>query len=159
MLECLKNKHTGVDALIVWKIDRLSRSQKELMTAIDYFRDEHIRFISVTEGIDTKTKDSRIMFSMFAIMADFERELIAERVQAGVDLYIANGGQMGRPRKELNMTKILHEIKMGVPKTVIAKNHGVCKATLYKALNNPDNHMNIDPEHIKTLYKEVWSIR
>ena len=159
MLRDLKNKKSGVSCLLVYKIDRLSRSQKELISALDFFKKNDITFITTSGEIDTSTQSGYIIFSFMSMLAEFEKTLIQERVQAGIDNYIAKGGKMGRPVKTLDMTRIKMDIKDKIPKTVIAKKYGVSKTTLYKALNNPDNYTPIDPAHVKELRDKGMTIK
>src|SRR5438105_2977285 len=72
------------DTLIVWKLDRLARSMKQLIETIEELRQRGIGFRSLTEALDTTTAQGRLVFHMFGALAEFERSLIRERTQAGL---------------------------------------------------------------------------
>jgi len=82
------------DTIVVWKIDRLARSLSQLVILVDKLRKEGIGFKCLTQDIDTTTANGRLVFGIFASLAEFERELIAERTKAGK---IASGKFGGRP--------------------------------------------------------------
>lgn len=92
------------DALIVWRLDRLGRSLKHLMETVGKLESKGIGFRSITESIDTTTIGGRLIFHIFAALAEFERNLIKERVNAGLESARARGRYGGRPQK-LNKTK------------------------------------------------------
>ena len=85
-----------IDCIIVWKLDRFGRSLKHLVTALDELNSLDVSFISYQENIDLSTPSGRLMFHMIAAMAEFERELIRERVCAGVAHARAKGKKLGR---------------------------------------------------------------
>lgn len=86
------------DTLVVWKLDRLSRSLKDLLTILETLDKQGIGFESVTERIDTTTPAGRAMMQMVGVFAEFERAMIRERVQTGVDRARDEGRVGGRPR-------------------------------------------------------------
>jgi DNA invertase Pin-like site-specific DNA recombinase len=81
-----------IDAVCVWKLDRFARSQKQLINSLAEFDALGVKFISLRDGFDLTTPGGRAMFGMVAVMAEFERDLICERVRAG----IANAKATGR---------------------------------------------------------------
>ena len=83
LTRCLKNLETG-DTLIVWKLDRLGRSLRDLIHMLDDFKQQGIKFRSLTEAIDTETPTGRAMWQMIGVLAELERSLIVERTRAGV---------------------------------------------------------------------------
>ncbi len=85
-----------IDCIMVWKLDRFGRSLKHLVTTLDEFNGLDVSFISYQENIDLSTPSGRLMFHMIAAMAEFERELIRERVCAGVAHARAKGKKIGR---------------------------------------------------------------
>ena len=87
------------DTLVVWKLDRLSRSLRDLLTILERLDGEGIRFQSLTESIDTSTASGRAMMKMVGVFAEFERELIRERTKAGLDQARREGRVGGRPRR------------------------------------------------------------
>jgi DNA invertase Pin-like site-specific DNA recombinase len=87
------------DVLVVWRFDRFARSVSHLVRALDEFRALGIEFVSLTEAIDTSTPAGRLIFAVLAAIAEFERNLIAERVCAGIRHARAKGVKLGRPRR------------------------------------------------------------
>lgn len=133
--EMLKMLRAG-DTVVVWKLDRIGRSMKHLIELMEYFDANGINFISLQENIDTSTAVGRMLFHIMAALAQFEREMIQERTQAGIDAARARGRNGGRPRK--NDAAVQQAIKLykseqysGVE---IEKMTGVSRSTLYKRL-------------------------
>ena len=87
------------DTLIVWKLDRLARSMKQLIETVETLRGRGIGFRSLTEALDTTTAQGRLVFHMFGALAEFERSLIRERTQAGLAAARRAGRTGGRPMK------------------------------------------------------------
>src|SRR4051794_14077958 len=87
------------DTLIVWKLDRLARSMKQLIETIEELRQRGIGLRSLTEALDTTTAQGRLVFHMFGALAEFERSLIRERTQAGLAAARRLGRTGGRPSK------------------------------------------------------------
>src|ERR1700693_706032 len=86
-----------VDAVVVYRYDRFARSLRQLVNALEEFRALGIDFVSLHEGIDTSTPNGRLVFGIFASIAEFERELIRDRVRSGLAAAKARGIQLGRP--------------------------------------------------------------
>jgi DNA invertase Pin-like site-specific DNA recombinase len=86
------------DVVLVWKFDRFARSLKHLIESLDEFNALGIDFISLTEGVDTTTPAGQLLFHIVGAVAQFERDLIAERVRAGMAHARAMGKRIGRPR-------------------------------------------------------------
>ena len=93
------------DTLVVWKLDRLGRSLKDLITRITQLNDRKIGFKSLTEQIDTTTSGGKLIFHIFGALAEFERDIIKERTQAGLAAARIRGKLGGRP-KALSPEKI-----------------------------------------------------
>lgn len=85
------------DSLVVWRLDRLGRSLKHLIEVVEKLEEMGVGFQSVTEAIDTTTSGGKLVFHIFAALAEFERTLIRERTQAGLKAARARGRQGGRP--------------------------------------------------------------
>ena len=123
------------DTLIVWKLDRLARSTKQLIETVENLRVRGIGFRSLTEALDTTTAQGRLVFHMFGALAEFERSLIRERTQAGLAAARRLGHTGGRPPKltddDLDVARaLLANPDIGV--TQIAHRLGVSPATLYR---------------------------
>ncbi len=90
----------AVDVVLVWKFDRFARSSQQLINALNEFRTLDVDFISYTENIDTTGPMGKLVFTIFAGLAEFERSLIVQRVRAGLDRARAEGTRLGRPPLE-----------------------------------------------------------
>lgn len=137
---CLKALQPG-NTLVVWKLDRLGRDLKQLITTIDELRQRQVGF-KVLAGagaeIDTTTANGRLFFAVFAALAEYERELIAERTRAGLQAARARGRMGGRPRKMDLITLHMAMTAMSDPKACakeVAKKLGITTATLYSYVN------------------------
>lgn len=93
----LKNLQKG-DQVIVWKLDRLGRSLRDLVDLVAFFNEKNVNFISLHDRIDTTTATGRFTFNIFASLAEFEREIIRERTKAGLEAARARGKKGGRPK-------------------------------------------------------------
>ncbi|GGF27390.1 recombinase family protein [Hymenobacter cavernae] len=94
--QLLTQLRTG-DTIVVWKLDRLGRSLKDLVTLVTGFQEQRIHFVSLQDHLDTTTAQGRLMFNLFASLAEFERDIIRERTNAGLTAARARGRQGGRP--------------------------------------------------------------
>lgn len=137
---CLKALQPG-NTLVVWKLDRLGRDLKHLVTTVDELRTRNIG-LKVLAGagaqIDTTTANGRLFFGIFAALAEFERELIAERTHAGLASARARGRQGGRPRKMDHSTLVMAMTALADPKAHagnVAKRLGITTTTLYMYVN------------------------
>lgn len=88
---------SGEDTLVVWKLDRLARSLKQLIETVEDLELRQLGLRSLTEAIDTTTPGGRLVFHIFASLAEFERSIIRERTRAGLEAARARGRQGGRP--------------------------------------------------------------
>lgn len=85
------------DTVVVWRIDRLGRSLIDVLNTVNLLRDRGVRIRSISDGIDPRTSSGRLMLGMLATLAEYERELIVERVNAGIAAAKQNGTRFGRP--------------------------------------------------------------
>jgi DNA invertase Pin-like site-specific DNA recombinase len=129
------------NTLVVWKLDRLGRDLKHLINTVDGLRQNNIGFRVLTGAgaeIDTTTPNGRLCFGIFAALAEFERELIAERTKAGLAAARARGRKGGRPRKMTKTTLQMAMTAMSDPTSVaadVAKRLGITTTTLYEYVN------------------------
>lgn len=100
-------RRRSFDAVVVWKFDRFGRSLKHLLDSLAEFHALGIDFISLTEGIDTTTPTGQLLFGIFGAVAQFERDLIVERVRAGIAHARSLGKQIGRPRVHVDVGPII----------------------------------------------------
>lgn len=131
----LKDAHSrSVDAVLVWKLDRLGRSLKHLVTTIEDLAAYNVSFVSLRDNLDLSTPSGRLMLHIIGAMAEFERELIKERVTAGIAAARKRGSHIGRPRVYVSAEKIRHLRDAGVPWRQVAKRLGVGVGTAVRAL-------------------------
>ena len=121
-----------VDVVAVWRFDRFARSVNHLLKALDEFRTLGVEFLSLRENIETTTPMGRAMFTLCAVISELEREIIRERVQAGIDRARRQGKQLGRPQRKLDLraAKLLleegHSVRqvadvLGLPRTTLRR--------------------------------------
>lgn len=125
------------DTLVVWRLDRLGRSIRHLIDQLSDLQDRGIGFRSLQENIDTTTSGGRLVFHIFASLAEFERDLITERTNAGLAAARARGRTGGRPTllsgdKLATARKLYDQQDMTVAQ--IGEVLGVSRTTIYRAL-------------------------
>jgi len=122
-----------VDAVVVYRYDRFARSVRQLVNALEEFRSLGIDFVSLHEGVDTSTPNGRLVFGIFASIAEFERELIRDRVRSGLAAAKARGKQLGRPRVTVDGLRIAELRAEGCGWKAIAADLGVGVGTILRA--------------------------
>jgi DNA invertase Pin-like site-specific DNA recombinase len=126
------------DTLVVWRLDRLGRSLKHLIELITILEERKVGFKSLTESIDTTTSGGKLIFHIFGALAEFERNLIRERTNAGLSAARARGRKGGRPmfldsRKREVAIQLYNEKKHTIKE--ICQIMGISKPTLYSYIN------------------------
>lgn len=123
------------DVLVVWKLDRLARSLKQLIETVEALGERGVGFHSLTEKIDTTTPGGMLVFNIFGSLAQFERELIRERTMAGLENARRLGRKGGRPKK-MDETDIAAARALLADSNItvesVAERIGVSPATLYR---------------------------
>jgi DNA invertase Pin-like site-specific DNA recombinase len=137
------------DTLVVWRLDRLGRSLQHLIAVVAGLAERGIGFKSLTEQIDTTTPGGKLIFHVFGALAEFERDLIRERTQAGLAAARARGRLGGRPKKltdakQLELARTLYAGGQ-TDITTICRTLGISRATLYRALKTQDDSASIRP--------------
>ena len=127
------------DTLVVWRLDRLGRSLKDLIEWVTHLEEEGVGFKSIQESIDTTTSGGKLVFHIFGALAEFERNLIRERTKAGLSAARARGRLGGRKKalsgeKQKLVVELYHEKKM--PVKDICESFGITKPTLYNYVNS-----------------------
>ncbi len=125
----------GGDTLVVWRLDRLGRSLKHLIQTVEDLEASGVGFQSVTEAIDTTTSGGKLVFHIFAALAEFERTLIRERTRAGLAAARERGRQGGRPpvvnEDKRKMAQALrNDPTQSIP--AICRTLGISRATFYR---------------------------
>jgi DNA invertase Pin-like site-specific DNA recombinase len=124
------------DVLLVYRYDRFARSLHHLVSSLAEFDSLGVQFVSLHEGVDTSTPNGRLIFHIFASIAEFERELIRERVKSGIANARAKGVRLGRPRRVADALKIRMLRSAGEPWHAVAKQAGVSIATAKRIAKN-----------------------
>jgi DNA invertase Pin-like site-specific DNA recombinase len=133
--QCLKAMNEN-DVLVVWKLDRLGRSLQHLIEVVHKLEEENKGFQSLTENIDTTSPTGKLVFHIFASLAEFEKSLIRQRVMAGLEASRKMGKKFGRPEaltpKDKEMAIVM--FNGGATKGSIAQHFGVARQTIYALL-------------------------
>jgi DNA invertase Pin-like site-specific DNA recombinase len=132
------------DILVIWRLDRLGRTIRGLIELVGELRERGIGFRSLNEAFDTSTSGGRLIFHIFAALAEMERDLIRERTQAGLAAARARGRNGGRKPK-LNGKKLTHARELLANRDIsvgeVAATLGVDRSTLYRALARKEKVM------------------
>jgi len=154
VLDDLVSRLRPGDVLVIWKLDRLGRNLKHLVTLTNELLEHQVGLISLNDPINTTTAQGRLMFNIFASLAEFERDLIRERTQAGLAAAHARGRKGGRPSglsKKAEATAMAAETlykegELGVQE--ICNQLNISKPTLYAYLKHrgvkPGSRANMD---------------
>jgi DNA invertase Pin-like site-specific DNA recombinase len=137
-VDCRKRK---VDAVVVYRYDRFARSLRHLVNALEEFRALGIEFVSLHEGVDTSTPNGRLVFGIFATIAEFERELIRSRVRSGLASAKAKGKKLGRPRVAVDATQVATLRAAGASWQTISEQLGIGVGTACRALQRPSKNL------------------
>ncbi len=132
---CLHYVKAG-DTLVVWKLDRLGRSLSHLLTIVAGLRKNGVAFRSLTEGMDTNTPHGELLFHLFGALAQYERALTKERVQAGLAAAERRGRRGGRPSVigPERLEAIIAALDDGSSKAAVCRNFGIPRSTLIDTL-------------------------
>lgn len=138
--ERLKEKLRKGDTVVVWKLDRLGRSLKDLVTIIHEFNSNDIEFRSIVDNFDTTTPNGRLFFNIMAALAEYEKELIRERTKAGLESARQKGRIGGRrpglsqeAKNKAVIAKHLY-VEKNLPVEEILNTINISRATLYRYL-------------------------
>ena len=133
--ELMADARQGTISLVcVWKIDRLFRSIAHLIGTLADLRELGVGFMSLTEGINTETAQGRMLANFLGAIAEFEKELVVERVRSGMARAKANGVSVGRPRTAFDYARAVELRKQGLGYKAVAKALSVPRTTVYRAL-------------------------
>lgn len=128
------------DIFVVYKLDRLARSTKELYELSELLQKRCVHFVSLSDSFDTTTPTGKAMFGMLAVFAEFERDIIQQRTRAGLEAARKRGRFGGRPKVEESIKrKVVALFVSGESAIDIAKEYGISRATVYNIINENKN--------------------
>ena len=131
-VEMYRNKF---NTIVVWKLDRFSRSLQSLVNSIDFLKQHNVDFVSITDNIETTTPAGKLMFHIFGALAEFERDLIYERTKVGIERAKREGIVCNRPRKEIDVERVITLYNSGhAQMKEIARMYKTSTVTLWKRL-------------------------
>lgn len=140
LTEALSHARSG-DTLVVWRFDRLGRSLRHLIDTVASLEEQGIHLRSLQEQIDTSTSGGKLILHVFGALAEFERDLLQERTQAGLAAARARGRRGGRPAaltpKQIDMARALYQDKSR-SSADIWQSLGISKATFYRYMKDEE---------------------
>jgi len=145
MLSMIKTKNNplNIGAIVVYRMDRISRSTRDMINLAADLQELNVQFVSLTENIDTTTKEGRFFTHLMSAFAELERNTIADRIADGKAAARAKGVKFGRKPVDIPIKEICLQIdKLGVPLSRLAKKHGVCRATIYNKIKEYEENQN-----------------
>ena len=144
----LLNYAEADDTVVVWRVDRLGRSLIDVLNTVNLLRERDVHVRSISDGIDPATSTGRLMLNMLATLAEYERELIVERVKAGIAAARQNGTKFGRPASDPaviaeKLQVVADARKRGRTAEDAARLVGWSRATLYRhqRIHAPREHV------------------
>jgi len=133
LLEAARRR--DIDVVVVWRLDRWGRSMADLVTTLQELRDLGVGFVSLTEALDPTTPTGRAMAGLLAVFAEFEREILKERVRAGLAHARQNGKRLGRPPTvALKAKRVRQLFRAGVSKAGIARQLHIGRTSVRRML-------------------------
>lgn len=139
--EMMKHLRQG-DVVVVWKLDRLGRSLRDLVNLVSKFQDAGVEFQSLQDSIDTTTPAGKLSFHLFAALAEFERDIISSRTKAGLEAARARGRKGGRPKglskKAQDKARLAESLYREKERSIaeICEHLDISKPTLYRYLRS-----------------------
>jgi len=130
------------DMIVVWKLDRLGRSLRDLVNLISKFQELEVGFKSLQDNIDTTTPTGKLTFHLFAALAEFERDIISSRTKAGLEAARARGRKGGRPKglskKAQDKARLAESLYSEKERSIseICDHLHISKPTLYRYLRS-----------------------
>jgi DNA invertase Pin-like site-specific DNA recombinase len=121
------------DVVVVWRFDRFARSVSHLLRALETFNSLGVQFVSLSEQVDTSSPTGKMVFTVLGAVAELERNLIVERVRAGLRHARSKGKQLGRPKKSVDASEVKSMRAAGLSWRVIARKFGLSVGTVFTA--------------------------
>ena len=140
--DCMDSKF---QAVLVFRFDRMARSTSHLLECLQLFNRYGVDFVSVSEGVDTTTAVGKMIFTFLSAISEFEREIIKQRVVAGVRKAQAEGTHCGRPRKGFDYAEVIRLHKEGWSLRQIAEKQGVSYVTIYRTIKGVTKTLKTSP--------------
>jgi DNA invertase Pin-like site-specific DNA recombinase len=127
-----------VDVVIVWKLDRWGRSVSDVVTVLDELKTLGVKFVSITEALDFTTPSGKAMSTLLSVFAEFERDMIKERVKAGLEEAKTKGVRLGRPLiiDEAHKTQVLKLWKRHKNQSLVAREMGISRRSVVRIINS-----------------------
>jgi DNA invertase Pin-like site-specific DNA recombinase len=129
-------KKRRFDVVLVWRFDRFARSTKHLILALEEFKNLGVDFVSYQENIDTSSPLGSAIFTIISAVAQLERDIIAERVKAGLRRAQENGKKLGRPRAVVDVQEVQRLRSQGLSLRAIAEVTGISRTTVSDLLSS-----------------------
>jgi putative DNA-invertase from lambdoid prophage Rac len=130
-------RRRDIDVVVVWRLDRWGRSMADLVTSLQELRDLDVSFVSLTGALDLTTPSGRAMAGLLAVFAEFEREILRERVRAGLAHARQNGKRLGRPPSaSLNARRVKQLFRAGTSKAAIARQLNIGRTSVGRILRS-----------------------
>ncbi|MDA2934009.1 recombinase family protein [Acidobacteria bacterium AH-259-D05] len=127
-------KKRRFDVVLVWRFDRFARSTRHLINALEEFKNLRIDFVSYRENIDTSSPLGSAIFTIISAVAQLERDIIAERVKAGLRQAVENGKKLGRPKVEVDPDEVRRLRAKGLSLRIIGRRTGISRTTVHDLL-------------------------
>jgi len=143
-----------VDAILVWKLDRFARSLRHLILTLGELEALGVAFVSLTEAIDFTTPTGRLLVHVLGALGEFERDIIRERVKAGLARARARGKRLGRPRKIFHRDHVEQLRAQGLSYRKIGKQLGISPALAVRLCRNEDTKKGGTSDVWKTRVRE-----
>jgi len=141
------------DAVIVTKFDRFARSIQDLINTVTFLRDNNISFIAIDNNVDTSSSQGRLLFHLLGAIAEFEREIIVERMAEGRKKALEEGKTCHRPKLELDRNQIIKWKKKGIGNSSIAKLCNTSRVTIWRRIKEWEKEGYIIPTSKEDNYE------
>ena len=148
-------KRRAFDVVLVYRYDRFARSLKQLVDTLCTFDSLGIQFVSIHEGVDTSTPNGRLVFGIFASIAEFERSLIIQRTRSGMQAAKARGKRIGRPTVNVDCAQVASLRAEGHSNRAIARMLNVSEGTVRGCVKRVSQEQSVSPVFSQSVSAEV----
>lgn len=134
-------RRRDIDIILVWRLDRWGRSVTDLLNTLEELTQLGVSFVSITEALDLTTATGRAMASLLAVFAEFEREILRERVKAGIEHARKQGKPHGRPRSATIKSEQVKQLSAkGLSKSAIARKLNIGRTSVRRILETKEDN-------------------